>query len=449
MDLRPIFKAYDVRGVYPDEINEDASREIGAAFASFGRSSRVIVGRDVRLSSGPLAEAFTAGVLSQGMGVIDVGEVSTDALYFASGHLRLPAAMFTASHNPGNYNGIKMCLAGAAPVGRETGLEEIRGLAEAGLPGAPGPGRVEVQDILGKFVDHVLGFVAPDRMGRLTVVVDAANGMAGKVVSPVFARLPLRLVPLYFDPDGTFPNHPADPIQIENLADLRATVLEVGADLGLAFDGDADRVFVVDEAAQPVSGSLTTALVASGILAKEPGAAIVYNLICSRVVPETIRSLGGTPIRTRVGHSFIKQVMAETGAAFGGEHSGHYYFRDNFRADSGLICSLLVLEALSAQGRPPSEVIAPFRRYWNSGEINSRLRDPSAKLDELAKRYGDGRIDLTDGLTVDYPEWWFNCRPSNTEPLLRLNLEATSAELGEEKTAEILAVIRGSHGAEL
>ncbi len=447
MDLRPIFKAYDVRGIYPDEINEDASRAIGAAFASFGRSPKVIVGRDMRPSSGPLAEAFATGVLSQGVGVIDIGEVSTDALYFTSGHLGLPGAMFTASHNPGRYNGIKMCLAGAAPVGQETGLREVRGLAEAGLPSAPGPGKVEVRDVLAEFVDHILGFVASGSMGPLTVAVDAANGMAGKIVSPVFARLPLRLVPLYFDLDGTFPNHPADPIQIENLADLRATVLETGADLGLAFDGDADRVFLVDEAAEPVSGSLTTALVASRILAKEPGAAIVHNLICSRVVPETIRSLGGTPIRTRVGHSFIKKVMAETGAAFGGEHSGHYYFRDNFRADSGLICSLLVLEALGAEGRPMSEVLAPFRRYWSSGEINSTVTDQSQKLEELTKRYGDGEIDLTDGLTVDYPEWWFNCRPSNTEPLLRLNLEATSAELGEEKTAEMLAIIRDGEGA--
>jgi phosphomannomutase len=442
VDLRPIFKAYDVRGVYPDEIDEDASQAIGAAFASFARSRSVVVGRDMRPSSAPLAEAFGAGVMSQGVGVIDIGEVSTDALYFASGRLDLPGVMFTASHNPGRYNGIKMCLAGAAPVGQDTGLEEVRRLAEARLPGAPGAGRLEVRDIIGEFADHVVGFVVPERIRPLTVAVDAGNGMAGKLVPPIFDRLPLRLVPLYFELDGTFPNHPADPIQIENIADLRAAVLEAGADLGLAFDGDADRVFLVDEIAQPVSGSLTTALVASRVLAKEPGASIVYNLICSRVVPETIRALGGTPVRTRVGHSFIKKVMAETGAAFGGEHSGHYYFRDNFRADSGLICSLLVLEALSAEGRPMSEVLAPFRRYWASGEINSLVADQSAKLEELAKRYGDGELDFTDGLTVDYPDWWFNCRPSNTEPLLRLNLEAASPELGEEKTAEVLAVIR-------
>ena len=278
-------------------------------------------------------------------------------------------------------------------------------------------------------------------MRPLTVVVDAANGMAGKMVPPLFARLPINLVPLYFELDGSFPNHPADPIQIENLSDLRAAVLEQRADLGLAFDGDADRVFLVDEKAEPVSGSLTTALVAARVLARNPRAPIVHNLICSRVVPETIVANGGIPIRSRVGHSFIKQVMAETGAAFGGEHSGHYYFRDNFRADSGLIASMFVLEALSTGGKPLSEVLASYRRYWNSGERNTEVADPTAKLKELAEAHSDGRIDWLDGLTVDYPDWWFNARPSNTEPLLRLNVEATTAELGESKTSELLALI--------
>jgi len=272
-------------------------------------------------------------------------------------------------------------------------------------------------------------------------VVDAANGMAGKMVPPLFRRLPVRLVPLYFELDGSFPNHPADPIQIENLKDLRKAVLDEKADIGLAFDGDADRVFLVDEKAEPVSGSLTTALVAARILARNPGAPIVHNLICSRIVPETIIANGGTPIRSRVGHSFIKQIMAETGAAFGGEHSGHYYFRDNFRADSGMIASMFVLEALASEGKPLSEVLAPYRKYWNSGERNTEVADPTAKLKELAEGYVDGKIDWLDGLTVDYPDWWFNARPSNTEPLLRLNVEATTAELGEARTAELLARI--------
>lgn len=441
MDLGPVFKAYDVRGTYPDEFDEVASYRIGAAFAAFGGSRRMVVGRDMRPSSEPLARAFIEGATSQGADVIDIGLVSTDALYFAAGRHQVPGAMFTASHNPGRYNGIKLCLAGAAPVGRETGLAEVRRLAEEGLAPASTPGSVAARDITGDFVEHLLTFVDARALRPLRVVVDAANGMAGRMVPPLFERLPVELIPLFFELDGTFPNHPADPIQIENLADLQAAVLEHGAALGMAFDGDADRVFLVDERAEPVSGSLTTALVASRVLAREPGASIVHNLICSRVVPETIRDLGGRPIRTRVGHSFIKQVMAETGAAFGGEHSGHYYFRDNFRADSGLICALFVLEALSVDARLMSEALLPFRRYWNSGEINRRVADQAAALKEIAAAYDDGEQDWTDGLTVEYPDWWFNVRPSNTEPLVRLNVEAALEETGRAKTEEILALI--------
>jgi phosphomannomutase len=317
----------------------------------------------------------------------------------------------------------------------------IRRLAETDLPPAPTTGTVATLDIVEDFATHVLSFVDTENIKPSTVVVDAANGMAGKMVPPLFRRLPVRLVPLYFELDGSFPNHPADPIQIENLKDLRAAVLDEKADIGLAFDGDADRVFLVDEKAEPVSGSITTALVAARILAKNPGAPIVYNLICSRIVPETILANGGKPIRSRVGHSFIKQIMAETGAAFGGEHSGHYYFRDNFRADSGMIASMFVLEALGTENKPLSEVLAPYRKYWNSGELNTEVADPVAKLKELAEAYADGKLDWLDGLTVDYPDWWFNARPSNTEPLLRLNVEAVSAELGEAKTAELLARI--------
>ena len=442
-DLSAIFKAYDVRGVYPDDIDEDVARRIGAAFARFAGTPSILVGRDMRLSSEPLATAFADGVTSQGTDVVDLGLASTDALYFASGRHAAPGAMFTASHNPARYNGIKFCLAGAAPVGQDTGLTEIRELAESAVEPAGARGSVGRSDVLSAFADHVLSFVDVDALKPFTVCIDTANGMGGRIVPAVFDRLPFKVVPLYFELDGTFPNHPADPIQIENLAALRRAVVEHGAYLGMAFDGDADRVFLVDEGGEPVSGSLTTALVASRVLDKEPGATIVHNLICSRVVPEVVREKGGTPVRTRVGHSFIKKVMADSGAAFGGEHSGHYYFRDNFRADSGIICAMFVLEALSLQEEPLSTVIQPFQRYWNSGEVNSEVADPPGKVEELARRFEDGQQDRTDGLTVEYADWWFNVRPSNTEPLLRLNVEAADEELGRARTDELLAVIRG------
>jgi phosphomannomutase len=443
VDLSPIFKAYDIRGVYPDQLDEERAARIGAAFAGVSGAGGVVVGRDMRMSSGPLAGAFMEGVTSQGADVVDVGLVSTDALYFASGHLMLPGAMITASHNPAKYNGIKLCFAGAAPVGEQTGLKDIRRLAEAGMPAAASRGKVREQDIIEGFVDHCLSVVDVSVLRPLKIVVDAGNGMGGKIVPPVFERLPVEVVPLYFELDGTFPNHPADPMQVENLADLIAAIKDNYADLGLAFDGDADRAFFVDEQGEPASGSLVTALVATEVLAAQPGAPIVYNLICSRVVPETISENGGTPIRSRVGHSFIKQVMAETGAAFGGEHSGHYYFRDNFRADSGILCALNVLRALSRQERPMSEVLKPLRRYWNSGELNTEVEDQKAALNRLAEAFGDRKPDWTDGLTIEYPEWWFNARPSNTEPLLRLNVEARHADLGKARTEDLLGIIRG------
>jgi phosphomannomutase len=376
--------------------------------------------------------------------VVDLGLTSTDLVYFASGELDLPAVSVTASHNPPEYNGLKLCLSGAAPVGEETGLAEVRKLAESnGLAGRSGsPGHVEERNLLDRFVDHVLGFVDADAMAPLTVVTDTANGMGGLVVPAVMERLPVRLVGLYTELDGTFPNHPADPINPENQVDLKQTVREEGADVGLAFDGDADRVFLVDERAEGVGGSLVTALVAKAILEKQPGATIIHNLICSWTVPEVIKENGGVPVRTRVGHSFIKQVMAETGAAFGGEHSGHYYFRDNYRADSGLIAALIVLEQMSKAERPLSQLLRPFERYHASGEINSRVDDPAGTLGRIAERYRDGRQDRLDGLTVEYEDWWFNVRPSNTEPLLRLNLEARTPELLTEKTDEVLKIIR-------
>jgi phosphomannomutase len=441
--LSSIFKAYDVRGIYPEQLDEDVARRVGAAFAEFTHADAIAMGRDCRNSSPALAEAFAEGVTGRGADVTDIGLATTDMLYLASGLLDLPGAMFTASHNPPNWNGLKLCREGAAPVGEDSGLMEVRDLAEGGLPPGQGTGSVRTRDLREEYVDHVLSFVDADAMAPLTVVADAANGMAGLVLPPIFERLPLKLVGLYLDLDGTFPNHPADPMQPENQEDLRRAVTEHGADVGLAFDGDADRVFVVDEHAQGVSGSVVTALVAESMLKREPGAKIIHNLICSWVVPEVIRENGGEPVRTRVGHSLIKKVMAETGAIFGGEHSGHYYFRDHYRADSGLIAALLVLERLSQSGGPLSELLAPYRRYQGSGEINSEVVDQSGTIEEVAGAFAGGKQDRLDGLTVEYEDWWFNVRPSNTEPLLRLNVEARTEELLEEKTREVLSVIRG------
>jgi phosphomannomutase len=376
--------------------------------------------------------------------VVDLGLASTDLLYFASGSQDLPGVMLTASHNPKQYNGMKFCLAGAKPVGEESGLREIRRMVEAGeQKPVEDPGRVERRDLLDAYVDHVLSFTDVAAMRPLVVAADTANGMGGLVLPAVMKRLPVTLHHLYPELDGTFPNHPADPIDPENQKDLKAAVLEHQADIGLAFDGDADRVFLIDEKAKDVSGSLTTALVAAAMLECEPGAKVVYNLICSWVVPEVIRERGGVPVRTRVGHSFIKQVMAETGAIFGGEHSGHYYFRDNYRADSGMIAAVVAMGELSKVNVQLSGLLAPFRRYFDSGEINSRVDDQQERLELIAKRLADGHQDRLDGLTVEYDDWWCNVRPSNTEPLLRLNVEARTPELLEEKTAMLLDLIRG------
>ena len=448
VDLAKIFKAYDVRGIYPDQFDEDAAYRIGRAFARWIGAERIVLGRDCRLSSPALAEAFAHGVVTSGLAIVDIGLATTDMVYFTSGRLGLPGAMFTASHNPPQYNGLKLCRERAAPVGEESGLREIRALAERESPRpATSPAmateRMEHRDMIEPYIEHLLTFADASRMAPLTVVADAANGMAGLVVPVLFERLPAKLVPLYMELDGTFPNHPADPIQPENQADVKRTVTEMGADLGLAFDGDADRVFLVDEHAGGVGGSLVTALVAKGMLERYPGAIILHNLITSRVVPEVIREYGGTPIKTRVGHSFIKQVMAETGAVFGGEHSGHYYFRDHYNADSGLVASMVVMDQMSNAGKPLSELLAPFRRYFDSGEINTEVEDKEAAIARVAAAYPPERQSRLDGLTVEYEDWWFNVRPSNTEPLLRLNVEATSEELLKEKTTEALALIRG------
>jgi phosphomannomutase len=350
--------------------------------------------------------------------------------------------MFTASHNPAQYNGIKFCREGAAPVGEDTGLQAIRKMAEEGAVEATKYGEITHSDLLGAFADHLLRIVRPEQMRPHTIAVDAANGMGGKVVPEVFDRLPHKLIKLYFELDGTFPNHPADPIQPSNLVDLQKALVDNNADLGLAFDGDADRVFLVDENADPVSGSLTTALVAKRILENEPGATIIYNVICSRVVAEVIAEGGGKAVRSRVGHSFIKQLMAETDAVFAGEHSGHYYFKDNFRADSGLLAALYVLETMSVEGKPLSELLAPLRRYANSGEINVRVADQPEVIERIAQAHPDGSADRLDGLTVSYDDWWFNVRPSNTEPLLRLNVEAVSESLMAAKRDGLVNLIK-------
>ncbi|MEX0947513.1 MAG: phosphomannomutase/phosphoglucomutase [Acidimicrobiia bacterium] len=449
-DLDAIFKAYDIRGVYPDQIDDGVALRVGNAFVGFTGAARVLVGRDARPSSVPLVAAFTEGAMLAGADVVDLGLASTDLIYFASGHLDAPGAMFTASHNPAQYNGIKLCRAGAAPVGVETGLAQIKAAVVAELvERAEESGRYEQLDLLPAFVDHVRSFVDVDALRPLKVVADTANGIGGLVVPAALEGLPFDLTMLFGELDGTFPNHPADPIQPENLKDLQRTVVDKDADVGLAFDGDADRVFLVDDRAQPVSGSLTTAIVASSILrrvaADAPAAdrTVVHNLICSKTVPEVVRELGGTPVRTRVGHSYIKQVMAETGAIFGGEHSGHYYFRDNFRADSGLIAALVVLEALSKTEEPLSVLRQPFERYVASGEINRRVDDPAAVIESVAAEYSNEQQDRLDGLTVELDDWWFNLRPSNTEPLIRLNLEAANALECEAHTAEVLALVGG------
>jgi phosphomannomutase len=442
-DLGRIFKAYDVRGVVPDDLDEDVARRIGAAFADWSGARRIAIGRDCRTSSESLAHALADGATSRGVDVVDLGLASTDLLYFASGSLDVPGLMLTASHNPPQWNGIKFCRARAAPVSEESGLAEIRARAETSQPPpVAARGRVEHMDLLDAFASHVLSFLDGQEVAPLTIVADTANGMGGLVVPAVLERLPVRLIHLYPELDGTFPNHPADPINPENQRDLKAAVLEAGADIGLAFDGDADRVFLVDERAQDVSGSLVTALVAEAMLKREPGATIVHNLICSWTVPEVVRENGGVAVRTRVGHSFIKEIMADTGAIFGGEHSGHYYFRDNYRADSGLIAAVVVLGQLSRAGVPLSELLQPLRRYAASGEINSEVSDPRATIEVLAVAFAAGRQDRLDGLTVEFEHWWFNVRPSNTEPLLRLNVEARSEELLKERTAEVLDIIR-------
>lgn len=443
--LDAIVKAYDVRGTTPDQMNEDVARALGVAFARFTGAPSIVVARDMRLTGESLVAAFADGAVSQGASIVDLGLASTDMVYFAAGTLDMPGAMFTASHNPAQYNGIKFCLSGARPVGIDTGLGEIRDTAKKVLAGAgPAPaavrGTVTRRDMLEQFADHVVSFVDVGALSPMRVVADTANGMGGLIVPVVFSRLPMvELEVMYPELDGSFPNHPADPIQPANQRDLQARVVGGGFDVGLAFDGDADRVFVVDEKGRGLSGSVTTAILAAAVLRTHPGATILHNLICSRSVPEIIRENGGTPVRTKVGHSNIKQVMAETGAVFGGEHSAHYYFLDNFRADSGIIASMLVLAEMSRAAVPLSQLRVPFERYEASGEINTEVADVDHVIDAVAASFAGRPQDRMDGLTVDCGDWWFNLRPSNTEPLLRLNLEAADTDAVAARVAEVQA----------
>ncbi|MAS56813.1 phosphomannomutase/phosphoglucomutase [Nocardioides sp.] len=451
-NINAIFKAYDVRGTVPDQLDEDLARATGKAYVQVTGATEVVVGYDMRPSSPGMAGAFADGATWAGADVTMIGLASTDQLYFASGHLNMAGAMFTASHNPAQYNGIKMCRALAQPIGLETGLAEIRDLVISGDFATPTrTGSLTEHDVLAAYAAHLLS-LAPVSGRKLKVVADAGNGMAGYTAPAVFGRLAdqVELVPLYFELDGTFPHHEANPIEAANLVDLQAKVLEERADIGLAFDGDADRCFLVDETGRAVSPSTLTALIAERELAKDPGAAVIHNLITSRAVPELVSELGGTPVRTRVGHSFIKATMAETNAIFGGEHSGHFYFRDFWRADSGMLAALHALAALAGTDQTLSQLLATYERYPLSGEINSTVADQQAALSAIEETFGsrDGvTLDRLDGLTVSHADWQFNVRASNTEPLLRLNAEGKDEETMAAIRDEALALIRTGAGA--
>ncbi|MGA9746321.1 MAG: phosphomannomutase/phosphoglucomutase [Nocardioides sp.] len=446
-NLHRLFKAYDVRGLVGSEIDDDLARAVGAAFVEVvGRDEGVVVGHDMRSSSPGMARAFAEGAAAVGADVTMIGLASTDQLYFASGHLARPGVMFTASHNPAQYNGIKMCRANAVPVGLDTGLAQVRDLV---ADGAPAPydgeaGTIVTTDLLQAYAAHLIG-LAPVAGRRLTVAVDAGNGMAGHTAPAVLGQLDLDVVPMFFELDGTFPHHEANPIEPGNLVDLQAKVRETGADIGLAFDGDADRCFLVDERGELVSPSVLTALIAARELAKAPGSTVIHNLITSRAVPQIVSEHGGTPVRTRVGHSFIKATMAETDAIFGGEHSGHFYFRDFWRADSGMLAALHALAALAETDAPLSAVLADYTRFHATGEINSTVEDQQATMSTIEGEYAalpGVVVDHLDGLTVTHDDWWFNVRPSNTEPLLRLNAEAADVPTMERLRDEVLARIR-------
>lgn len=447
--LDKIIKAYDIRGLVKNEVTTDFSFALGVAYAKFLEIERepatIVVGEDMRDSSAPLADAFSDGATSQGMDVIRIGLASTDMLYFASGKLNLPGIMFTASHNPAQYNGMKLCKSGAKPIGQESGLLTIKQLIQEGIAISNRPvGSIRKMDLLDDYVTYLIDRFPKKtfKKRKLKVVIDAGNGMAGFTAPSVMKKLNVELIPMYFDLDGDFPNHEANPIEPKNLKDLQKRVKKEKADLGLAFDGDADRCFLVDENADLVNPSSLTALIAVRELQRNPGASIIYNLISSKAVPEIILENGGKPVRSRVGHSYIKSLMAQTGAVFGGEHSGHFYFADFWRADSGMLAALYALAELMDSPKSLSEILESFDRYFSSGEINTQVKDASKSIKLVRKKYeNENEIDELDGLTVSSQKWWFNLRPSNTEPLLRLNVEADSPKLMVEIRDTVLSLI--------
>ena len=447
--LEKIIKAYDIRGLVKDEVTPDFSFSLGVAFAKFLEIDRepatIVVGEDMRPSSAPLADAFSDGATSQGMDVIRIGLASTDMLYFASGKLNLPGVMFTASHNPAKYNGMKLCKSGARPIGQESGLVKIRQLIEEGVPMSNRPvGSVRKQELLNDYVDYLLARFPKNtfKKRKLKIVIDAGNGMAGFTAPAVMEQLNVELIPMYFELDGNFPNHEANPIEPENLKALQKKVKKEKADIGLAFDGDADRCFLIDENGDLVNPSALTSLIAVRELKANPGATIIYNLISSKAVAEVISENGGIALRSRVGHSYIKTLMAESGAVFGGEHSGHFYFGDFWRADSGMLAALYALAELMATPKSLSNLLEPYNRYFSSGEINSKVKDASKSIKLVKDKYQDKyQVDELDGLTVTAENWWFNLRPSNTEPLLRLNVEADTQKQMAEIRDTVLNLI--------
>lgn len=439
-----IFKAYDIRGTFPDQLDEKTAYKVGRALVAYLKPGTVAVGRDMRLSSPALWEGLTRGIAEGGANVIDIDLVSTDCLYFTVGRYGYDAGvMITASHNPPEYNGFKMCKKDAVPLSGELGINQIKELVlKNDFPSPQKSGKVKKRNVQDAYVQHLLSFVNKERIKPFKMVIDAGNGMAGKIIPKLFSHLPCKVIPMFFELDGSFPHHLASPIEPENIAPLRERVLEEKADLGAAFDGDADRMFLVDEGANPLGGDMVTALVAKNLLRKEKGATILYNLICSKAVPQVIESEGGKGVRTRVGHALIKPLMKKHNAVFGGEHSGHFYFRNNWFADSGLIALLVCLELISEENQPLSALVKSIDPYFRSGEINSRVENIGEKLNHIEKHFSGSKIDRLDGLTIDFGDWWFNLRPSNTEPLLRLNIEATSKQILKQKKAELLRLIR-------
>jgi phosphomannomutase len=444
--LSAIFKSYDVRGIYPDQLNDDLAYKIGRCFIPLLKAKNVAVGRDMRESGEHLFEAFARGATEAGGNVLDVGRVSTDALYFAVGKYELDGGvMITASHNPANYNGMKFTREQAQAISLDTGLAQIRDQIASGSlppPAASAQGQITRRNVLDEFAAHCLSFIEPQKIKPFKIAIDAGNGMAGETVPHVFKHLPCEVVPLYFELNGSFPNHPASPIEPENMVDLQAAVRKHRCDLGAAFDGDADRMFIVDEKGDLIDGSTVTALVALNTLKRHPGSKILYNLICSRSVPELIKANGGIPLRSQVGHSLIKQTMREQDVVFGGEHSGHFYFRDNWYADSGMIALMQCLELFSETNKPVSEFITPIDTRFRSGEINTEVKDVRGKMREIEEFYKGAQVDHLDGVTISYPDWWLNVRPSNTEPLLRLNVEGDTRILMEKHRDEALELIR-------